>query len=354
MSRFFSQRYDQLTPYVPGEQPQDRRYLKLNTNESPFPPSPRAIQRAAEAAQSLNLYSDPACRKVRAALADRYGVPLDMVTVTNGSDEGLYFAFSAWCDSNHSVLFPDITYGFYPVYARRLNIPFRQIPVREDLSIDPAPYLHNEAMVVIANPNALTGLTLPLSVIEELAERNPDHVVAVDEAYVDFGAESAVPLTQKYRNLMVIGTLSKSRSLAGGRLGYMIGDPALIGDIETLRFSTNPYNVNSMTIAAGVGALEDEAYTRKNCACIAENREALKKTLKEMGFTMTDSRANFVFVKHPALPGAVLYEKLKARGILVRHFSDPRIVDYSRITIGTADQMKTLVAAIQELLREAL
>ncbi len=354
MSRFFSHRYDQLTPYVPGEQPQDRRYLKLNTNESPFPPSPKAVQRAAEAAQNLNLYSDPACRKVREALADRYGIPMDMVTVTNGSDEGLYFAFSAWCDSNRPVLFPDITYGFYPVYARRLNIPFRQIPVREDLSIDPAPYLRNEAMVVIANPNALTGLTLPLSVIEELAQRNPDHVVAVDEAYVDFGAESAVPLTQKYRNLMVIGTLSKSRSLAGGRLGYMIGDPALIGDIETLRYSTNPYNVNSMTIAAGVGALEDEAYTRRNCACIAENREALKKKLKELGFILTDSRANFVFVKHPALPGDMLYKKLKARGILVRHFSDPRIADYSRITIGTSDQMEKLVAAIQELVREAL
>ena len=201
MSRFFSRRYDQLSPYVPGEQPQDRKYLKLNTNESPFPPSPRTIQRAAEAARDLNLYSDPACRKVREALARRYGVGVDRVTVTNGSDEGLYFAFSAWCDEANPVLFPDITYGFYPVYARKLNIPFRQIPVGADLSIDPVPYMNDEATVVIANPNAPTGLALPLAAIEALAARNQNHIVVVDEAYVDFGAESAVPLTLRYGNL---------------------------------------------------------------------------------------------------------------------------------------------------------
>ncbi len=354
MSRYFSHRYDRLEPYVPGEQPQDRKYLKLNTNESPFPPSPKAIQRAAEAAGGLNLYSDPTCRKIREALADHYGITMDRVTVTNGSDEGLYFAFSAWCDEAHPVMFPDITYGFYPVYAEKLNIPYRQIPVRDDLSIDPEPYLHNEAMVVIANPNAPTGLTIPQNAIEALAERNPDHIVVIDEAYVDFGGESAVKLTCRYPNLVVIGTLSKSRSLAGGRLGYMIADPSLIADIETLRYSTNPYNVNSMTIAAGVGALEDEAYTRRNCTCIADNREALKETLRKLGFSSTDSKSNFIFVKHPALPGAMLYEKLKARGILVRHFKTPRIADYSRITIGTAAQMETLVAAVQEILKEAV
>ena len=209
-------------------------------------------------------------------------------------------------------------------------------------------------MVVIANPNAPTGLTIPQNAIEALAERNPDHIVVIDEAYVDFGGESAVKLTCRYPNLVVIGTLSKSRSLAGGRLGYMIADPSLIAAIETLRYSTNPYNVNSMTIAAGVGALEDEAYTRRNCACIADNREALKETLRKLGFLSTDSKSNFIFVKHPALPGAMLYEKLKARGILVRHFKTPRIADYSRITIGTAAQMETLVAAIQEILKEAV
>ena len=354
MSRFFSSKFEQLKPYVPGEQPQDRKYLKLNTNESPFPPSPNTIRRAAEAAENLNLYSDPQCAKFREALAALYGITPDRVTVNNGSDEGLYFAFDAWCDAEHPVMFPDITYGFYPVFAKKLNIPYREIPVREDLSIDLAPYLNNEAMVVIANPNAPTGITIPLTSVETLAGSNPDHIVVIDEAYVDFGGESAVPLTCRYRNLVVIGTMSKSRSLAGGRLGYIIADPALIADIETLRYSTNPYNVNSMTLAAGVGALEDEEYTRKNCACIAENREALKKTLAGMGFTVTDSRSNFIFVKHPSLPGGMLYEKLKARGILVRHFTIPRIADYSRITVGTAAQMETLAGAIQEILTEGI
>ncbi len=354
MSRYFSPRYDRLKPYVPGEQPQDRKYLKLNTNESPFPPSPKAIQRSAEAAGNLNLYSDPTCRKVREALSGHYGITMDRVTVTNGSDEGLYFAFSAWCDEAHPVMFPDITYGFYPVYARKLNISYREIPVQDDLSIDLEPYLNNEAMVVIANPNAPTGLTISQTAVEALAERNRDHIVVIDEAYVDFGGESAVPLTCRYPNLVVIGTLSKSRSLAGGRLGYMIADPSLIADVETLRYSTNPYNVNSMTMAAGVGALEDEEYTRRNCACIAGNREALKKTLHELDFSFPDSRSNFLFVKHPAIPGAMLYEKLKERGILVRHFENPRIADYSRITIGTSAQMETLVVAIQDILKEAV
>ncbi|MBQ6679637.1 MAG: histidinol-phosphate transaminase [Lachnospiraceae bacterium] len=354
MSRFFSAQYDRLTPYVPGEQPQDRKYLKLNTNESPFPPSKNAVKLAAEAAENLQLYSDPACMKLRTALGETYGVTWDRVVVTNGSDEALYFAFSAWCDDTHPVMFPDITYGFYPVFADKLNLPYREVPLADDLTIDPAPYFNNEAMVVIANPNAPTGLLIPRQMIEELCEKNPDHIVVIDEAYVDFGNESAVPLTYRYPNLAVIGTFSKSRSLAGGRLGYMIADPALIADIETLRYSTNPYNVNSMTLAAGCGALLDAAYTRKNCETIVKNREALKAELKAMGFSVTDSRANFVFAAHPGLPGPMLYEKLKARGILVRRFSKPRIEDYSRITVGTAEQMAVLTDAIREILSEAL
>lgn len=353
MSRFFSSQYDKLTPYVPGEQPQNRKYLKLNTNESPFPPSPNTVRRAAEAAGSLNLYSDPVCRKFREALADHFRVTFDRVTAVNGSDEALDFAFAAWCDASHPVLFPDITYGFYPVLAAKRNIPYREIPLTEDLTIDPAPYCSNEAMVVIANPNAPTGLLLPLPVIETLVQKNPDHIVLIDEAYVDFGGESAVPLTLQYPNLVVTGTFSKSRSLAGGRLGYLIGDPALIRDIETLRFSTNPYNVNSMTLAAGIGALEDEELIQKNCACIAKNREALKNALSGLGFSLTDSRSNFVFTKHPLLPGGMLYEKLKERGILVRHFRISRIADYSRITVGTAEQMETLTDAIKDILSEA-
>ncbi|MBQ5952622.1 MAG: histidinol-phosphate transaminase [Lachnospiraceae bacterium] len=352
MSRFFSAQYDQLTPYVPGEQPQDRKYLKLNTNESPFPPSENTVRLAAEAAAKLQLYSDPACMKFRTALAEEFGIAPDRVAATNGSDEALYFAFSAWCDETHPVMFPDITYGFYPVFAAKLNIPCKEIPLKDDFTLDPLPYFNNEAMVVIANPNAPTGLMIPPYVIEALAEQNRDHIVVIDEAYVDFGGRSAVMLTKQYPNLVVIGTFSKSRSLAGGRLGYMIADPALIADIETLRYSTNPYNVNSMTLAAGVGALMDREYTRKNCEAIVENREALKKELRTLGFTVTDSMANFVFAAHPKLPGPMLYEKLKERGILVRRFSKPRIENYSRITVGTKEQMNTLVAAIREILEE--
>lgn len=350
MSVFLSAQFSDLEPYVPGEQPRDRRYLKLNTNESPFPPSPKAVEYAREAAKGLNLYSDPTCLRFREALAAHFGLGTDEVTVTNGSDEGLYFAFSAYCDSEKPAVFPDITYGFYPVFAKRLKIPYREIPVKEDFSIDPADYMTDSATVVIANPNALTGLLLPLDAIASIAEGNPHQAVVIDEAYVDFGNESAVSLVHRYPNLLVTGTFSKSRSLAGGRLGFLAGNRELIADIEKLRYSFNPYNVNSMTLAAGIGALEDEAYTRHNCREIVENREALKTQLKELGFTVTDSKANFVFAAHPALPGGALYEKLKEKGVLVRHFSSERIRDYSRITIGTKEQMNVLVGKIREIL----
>ena len=353
MSTFLSRQYDKLTPYVPGEQPRDQQYLKLNTNESPFPPSKKAVAYAQEAAKGINLYSDPTCLKLRTALATRFQLTVDEVSVTNGSDEALYFAFSAYCDAENPAIFPDITYGFYPVFAEKLNIPYREIPLDAEFKIDPADYMEDSAMAVIANPNAPTGLILPLSDIEKIAEANPHHVVVVDEAYVDFGNESAVTLVRKHPNLLVTGTFSKSRSLAGGRLGYLAGPKALIADIEMLRYSTNPYNVNSMTLAAGLGALEDEDYTRRNCLEIAENREALKKELTTLGFAVTDSKANFVFAAHPALPGAALYEKLKAKGVLVRHFSLPRIVDFSRITVGTKEQMETLLTKIREILEEA-
>ena len=354
MSRFFSTQYDRLTPYTPGEQPQDKKYLKLNTNESPFPPSKKAQEYAAEAAGGLNLYSDPEFRKLRKALSKRLGIGEDMLTLTNGSDEGLLFAFSAYCDREHGAVFPDITYGFYPVFAERLSIPYREIPLDEDFRVCIEDYYGNDAMVVLANPNAPTGLTLPLSDIRRILEKNPDRIVLIDEAYVDFGNESAVSLIPEYANLLVTGTFSKSRSLAGGRLGYVAGDRELLRDIETLRYSTNPYNVNSMTLAAGLGAVEDEACFRENCQTIERNREALKAELTALGFSVTDSRANFVFVKHEALPGAMLYERLKERGILVRRFSLDRIRDYSRITVGTKEQMETLVNMIREILSEVL
>ena len=353
MSRFFSDRYASLVPYVPGEQPQDRRYLKLNTNESPFPPSPGVLAAVSEESGRLNLYSDPDARALREKMAETYGVTPDRVILTNGSDEVLNFAFMAFSDEKGPLVFPDITYGFYPVFAELNRIPYTEIPVKDDLSIDPADYCgKGKKTVVIANPNAPTGRFLPLREIERIVQANPDGVVIVDEAYIDFGGESAIPLTDKYDNLLVVGTFSKSRSMAGARLGFGIGCPDLIRDLNTIRNSVNPYNVNRMTLAAGVAALSDAAYYRANCETVAENRDATAAELESLGFTVIPSKANFLFAKHPAIDGKQLYLTLKERGILIRHFDKPRIRDYNRITVGTKEQMETLVASIKQILNE--
>ena len=353
MSRFFSPRYSSLVPYVPGEQPQDRRYLKLNTNESPFPPSPGVLAAVAEEAARLNLYSDPDARALRAKMAQTYGVTPDRVIVSNGSDEVLNFAFMAFSSDERPLVFPDLTYGFYPVFANLNRLPYTEIPVKDDLSIDPADYCgEGKKTVVIANPNAPTGRFLPLSEIEKIVSANPDGVVIVDEAYIDFGGESAVPLTDKYDNLLVVGTFSKSRSMAGARLGFAIGAPDLVADLNTIRNSTNPYNVNRMTLAAGVAALDDAAYYRENCEKIVSAREWTADKLAELGFAVIPSTANFLFARHPAIGGRELYLTLKERGILIRHFDKPRIRDYNRITVGTKEQMRTLVASIEKILKE--
>ncbi len=350
MSRFFSQKYARLTPYVPGEQPQDKRYIKLNTNESPFPPSEKAREYAAEAAAKLQLYPDPDCRELTAKMAAVLGVLPENVVMTNGSDEALYFATLAYCDDKTPAAFPDITYGFYPVFATLAGVPYREIPVRDDLSVDPADYKTNRYTLFLANPNAPTGLCLPLSDIESILAANPDRVVVADEAYIDFGGQSAVPLIEKYDNLLVVGTFSKSRSMAGARLGYAVGQAALIADLQTVRYSTNPYNVNRMTMAAGLGALADEAYTKANCRTVIENRAFAAAELKKLGFTVTDSAANFLFAKSDRIGGEELYLKLKEKGVLVRHFKPARIKDYNRITVGTKAQMQARIAAVKEIL----
>ena len=353
MSRFFSPRYSSLVPYVPGEQPQDRRYLKLNTNESPFPPSPGVLAAVAEEAARLNLYSDPDARALCAKMAQTYGVTPDRVIMSNGSDEVLNFAFMAFSSDERPLVFPDLTYGFYPVFANLNRLPYTEIPVKDDLSIDPADYCgEGKKTVVIANPNAPTGRFLPLSEIEKIVSANPDGVVIVDEAYIDFGGESAVPLTDKYDNLLVVGTFSKSRSMAGARLGFAIGAPDLVADLNTIRNSTNPYNVNRMTLAAGVAALDDAAYYRENCEKIVAAREWTTAKLAALGFDVIPSTANFLFARHPAIGGRELYLTLKERGILIRHFDKPRIRDYNRITVGTKEQMRTLVASIETILKE--
>lgn len=352
MSRFFSQKYKNLTPYTPGEQPKDMKYIKLNTNESPFPPSNKSIAYAMEEANILQLYPDPECRKLTQRLAEVYGVEYENVLVTNGSDEILNFAFMAFCDEQHPAVFPDITYGFYSVFAELNNVPYKTIPLKDDFSVDVKDYTAINNTIFIANPNAPTGLTLSAEQVEEILKSNPDNVVVIDEAYVDFGAESCVPLVKKYDNLLVCQTFSKSRSMAGARIGYGIASKEIISDLNTIKFSTNPYNINRMSMAAGLGTLYDEEYTFLNCITVSQNRDHATKKLLEMGFTTTDSKANFIFAKHPDIDGKTLYESLKKKGILVRHFSKDRIADYVRITVGTSEQMSALLFAIKKILEE--
>jgi len=352
MSRFLSAKYATLTPYVPGEQPRDMKYVKLNTNESPFPPSPRVVAAAEREANRLNLYSDPECTELKIAATKLYGVEPKNVLPVNGSDEILYFAFLAYGDDHNPFAFADISYGFYPVYARFCGVPSREIPLRDDFSLDYRDYLGISEHVLIANPNAPTGTCLPLLQIEEIVKSNPDRVVIIDEAYIDFGGESCVPLIHKYDNLLVVQTFSKSRSLAGARLGFGLGSEQLMRDLNTVKYSINPYNVNRMTQAAGVAAIEDDDYYRANAETIMATRAEATEQLQSLGFTVLPSCANFVFAKSGSLSGETLYHELKARGVLVRHFSKERIRDYCRITIGTREQMRVLMTNIQAILTE--
>ena len=358
MSRFLSKKYEDLEPYVPGEQPQDQKYLKLNTNESPFPPARAAQEKAAEAAKNLHLYSDPDCRILAEKLAERLSEDSGLkltdknVIITNGSDEVLNFAFMTFCSEEKPAVFPDITYGFYPVFADMNGVPYREIPLDGEFRIDPADYMGVNGTVFIANPNAHTGVALGRDQIEEILKGNPDDLVIVDEAYVDFGAESSLPLLEKYDNLLIVQTFSKSRSLAGGRLGFGVGPEDIITDLQTIRFSTNPYNVNSMTMAAGVGVLEEEEYTRGNCESIIVNRRYTQERLSAMGFELTDSAANFIFMKHPDVDGGRIYEEMKKKGVLIRHFTKERMAQYNRVTIGSREQMDRFLEVLGEVIEE--
>ena len=352
MSRFLSEKYSSLTPYTPGEQPRERRYIKLNTNESPFPPSPMAQRLARQAAGDLQLYSDPTVKALTDIACEKFGVEGDEIIFTNGSDEILDFAFMAFCDKKHPAVFPDITYGFYKVFADLNNVPYTEIPLRDDFTVNADDYIGINKTVFIANPNAPTGICLPLSEIERIVKSNPDNVVIVDEAYVDFGGESAIPLIKKYKNLLVCQTFSKSRSLAGGRLGFGIGCKELINDLNTIKYSTNPYNVNAMTMAAGIGALADTGYFEKNCEKIKITREYTKKALEDLGFSVLASSTNFLFAKCDKIGGKEFYLALKERGVLVRHFETPRLKDYNRITIGSKEEMEIFIQKVKEILGE--
>ena len=350
MSRFFSEKYSRLKAYTPGEQPKDQQYIKHNTNESPFPPPESVIRAVTEEAGRLQLYSDPECTPLVSKCAEYFGVSKEQILMTNGSDEILNFAFMAFCDKNHSVVFPDITYGFYPVFAELNGIPYEKIPLKDDFAVDYRDYVGIGKNIVIANPNAPTGMALSLSEIEAVVAGNPDNVVIIDEAYVDFGAESAVSLVDKYDNLIVTQTFSKSRSLAGGRLGFGIASAELIADMNTIKYSTNPYNINRMTMIAGYHALVEDKYYKNCIEKIEQNREYTASELRKLGFTVLPSKANFVFAKTDRISGEDLYLKLKAEGILIRHFTLDRIKDFNRITIGTIEQMQTFIEKVKEIL----
>ncbi len=352
MSRFFSEKYKALAPYVPGEQPKDMRYIKLNTNESPFPPPKSVVKGAKSQAGKSNLYSDPTCSALLEKAAEVFGVKKTQILPTNGSDEILHFAFMAFCDQNTPAVFADITYGFYSVFADLHGIPYKIIPLKEDFSIDYRDYCSVNGTVFIANPNAPTGLALKTSEIEEIIRSNPNNVVVIDEAYVDFGGESCVPLIEKYDNLLVTQTFSKSRSLAGARLGFGFASEGLIADLNALKYSTNPYNVNRMTMEMGRLALCEQAYFDKNCQEICKTREYTAETLRRMGFTVLVSKTNFLFVKSKHIGGKELYEKLKARGVLIRHFNGERIAEFNRVTIGTKKQMDVFLALVEEIVKE--
>jgi histidinol-phosphate aminotransferase len=353
MSRFLSERFAALTPYVPGEQPTDMKYIKLNTNESPYPPSPKVTARLnASELGALRLYPDPTENALRQKVSKSYGVAPENIFFANGSDESLAFIFMAFYDAEKPVDFPDITYGFYPVYCALFGIPYETIPLREDFTVRCADYCGLGKNIVLANPNAPTGLAVAPEEIEEILRSNPDNLVVIDEAYVDFGARSSVGLIKKYDNLLVVHTCSKSRSLAGARLSFVFGPEELIADIEKIRYSFNSYNVTRPTLSAGEAALDDQPYYDDMQKKIMDTREKTASALKTLGFELTDSRANFLFARYPGRSGGELYQKLRDMGILVRHFDKPRISDYLRITVGTPEQMDTLIAALNTILNK--
>lgn len=353
MSRFLAKKYRTLDAYVPGEQPRDKRYIKLNTNEFPYPPAPDVIDAAnSEVISDLRLYSDPTAKALKEALAKYYGVGADNVFVSNGSDESLNFAFA--CFFEDGVAFADLTYGFYSVFADLYGIDAKIIPLDKDFSIIPNDYIGLGRGAVIANPNAPTGKSLPLADIERIVASNPDRVIVIDEAYVDFGGESAIPLTKKYDNLLVCMTYSKSRGMAGARLGFAIGNAELIADLELMKYSTNPYNLDSLALRIGAAALTDSsrAYYEEKVGEVIKVREDTAEKLTSLGATVLPSKANFLFVKLPNVSGGEAYTKLRERGILVRHFSKARISDYLRISIGTAEDMAALIDAVSDIIKE--
>ncbi len=349
--KYWSESIRGIQPYVPGEQPRIAGLIKLNTNENPFPPSPRALEAIRHAANDeLRLYPDPDSRELKAAFAELHGIAPECVFVGNGSDEVLAHAFLGLLKHSRPILFPDVTYSFYPVYCRLYCIDFEQVPLDDTFRVRPGDYLRPNGGIVLPNPNAPTGSALAIDEIRALLAANRDSVVVIDEAYVDFGAASAIPLVAEFANLLVVQTLSKSRSLAGLRVGFAVGQPALIRALACVKDSFNSYPLDRLAIAGGSAALRDRDYFASTCRQVIENREWLDGQLQHLGFQVLPSQANFVFVSHPERDARQLLQALRDRRILVRHFNAARIAQFLRITIGTREHCEALVAALREIL----
>ena len=350
MKEFWSGHIRAATPYVPGEQPREEGLIKLNTNECPYPPSPKALEAIRQAAgEGLRRYPDPECLGLRQAIAWREGLRPEQVFCSNGSDEALAFAFQAFFDPEREVVFPRVTYSFYPVYTRYFGLRCRQVPMNPDFSTPVEALLGNNGGVVLCNPNAPTGIAVGLDVVERLLQANPDVVVIVDEAYVDFGADSAVPLIGRYPNLLVVQTASKSRALAGLRVGWAMGSENLIAALRCVRDSINSYPVDRIAQAGAQAAVEDEAYFQELCRKVSATRDWAARALREMGFIVLESKTNFLFLSRPGWTGKALLDGLRSRGILVRWWSDPSIADWLRVTVGTDEEMQALLRAMAEL-----
>ena len=351
MSRYWSDLVHNLTPYVPGEQPKLQNLIKLNTNENPYGPSPKVLEAIrAEVGEALKLYPDPNSDRLRAAIADYYGLAPAQVFAGNGSDEVLAHAFPALLKHERPLLFPDITYSFYPVYCDLFRIEYQCVPLDEEFRIRVEDYARPNGGIIFPNPNAPTGRALALDEIERLLVANPDSVVVIDEAYVDFGAESAVPLIARYPNLLVVQTFSKSRSLAGLRVGFALGQPPLIEALDRVKNSFNSYPLDRLAIAGATAAIEDRAYFERTRQAVIASRAWLSTELEALGFTVLPSMANFVFARHPAHDAAALAQALRNRSIVVRHFKAARIEQFLRITVGTDDQCRALIDALREIL----
>jgi histidinol-phosphate aminotransferase len=351
MSKYWNSLVREIKPYIPGEQPKDKKYIKLNTNESPYPPSPKvlaAIQNAASA--DLRLYPDPESDTLRQTISDYYGLQKERIFVGNGSDEVLAFAFMAFFDPERTILFPDITYTFYPVYADLFRLNYQTIPLLDDFTLQVDPFLRPNGGVIIPNPNAPTAIYSPVEEVLRIVSHNTDSVVIIDEAYVDFGGESMIPYISEYPNLLVVQTLSKSRALAGLRVGLACGHEDLIQGLNRIKNSINSYTMDRLALAGANAAFIDEPYFQQICRSISSTRKWVSAELSSLGFVVPESLANFVFISHPKCPAITIFEELKQRSILVRYFNLPRINNYLRVSIGTDDEMRQLVQVLKEII----